>query len=154
MPVSPSLKDAHHIYILPGTPYDYASRNTSSYLAPLHLKKTSQLSAELHGCEVDYSKKVLYVYDQNAARIEAIPNFDWTNKFHGATSIVYFHKGVSYGYVKIAVDWVSHNIYWTDPMFRWIAMQPDFTTQTSRYKIIVKENLEKPFGLAVDPIGG
>ena len=98
----------------------------------------------------------MYMYDQTYARIEAIPHLDWRNEFADVTSVARMHVGVSVGYVKVAVDWVSHNIYWTDPMFRWIAMQPGDPDkiEPSLYKIIVKENLEKPYGLAVDPIGG
>ena len=147
--------DTHHIYLIPGTPYDLA-RNLSYYSPHFHFKKSGQLNAKLHGCKVDYERKVMYMYDESAARIEAIPNFDWSNHFASVTSVVRLHVGVSVGYVKIAIDWVSHNIYWTDPMFRWIAMQPGDpdNIDTSLYKIIVKEDLEKPYGLAVDPFGG
>ena len=119
-------------------------------------KKTGQLSAKLQSCKVDYSKRILYLYDKNYARIEAIPHFDLQNQFADVTHIARVHTGVSVGYVKVAVDWVSHNIYWTDPMFRWIAMQPGDTTKsdtTSLYKIIVKDDLERPYALAVDVPG-
>ena len=98
----------------------------------------------------------MYMYDERVGRIEAVPNFDWTNEFASITSIVRMHVGVSVGDVKLAVDWVSHNIYWTDSMFRWIAMQPGDTANidTSLYKLIVKEDIERPCGLAVDPLGG
>ena len=98
----------------------------------------------------------MYMYDERVARVEAIPNFDWRNQFASITSIVRLHVGVSIGGTRIAVDWVSHNIYWTDPMFRWIAMQPGDTANIDAglYKLIVKEDIEKPNGLAVDPLGG
>ena len=97
----------------------------------------------------------MYMYDERVARIEAIPNFDWRNNFARITKIVRMHIGVSIG-AKIAIDWVSHNIYWTDTMFRWIAMQSGDTTNidSGLYKVIAEDDIEWPCGIAVDPIGG
>ena len=154
VPDIPGLPGAHHIYLIPGTPYDLR-RNTSLYGIYHHFTKTNQPYAKLQSCKVDYARKIFYTYDYQYARIESIPGLDWQNDFASVTSITYLHVGVSRGFVKVAVDWVSHNIYWTDPMFRWIAMQPGEprVTDTSLYKIIVKDDIEKPYALAVDPIG-
>lgn len=147
--------DTYHINIIPGTPYDLA-RNKSLYGKNLGFKKIHEVSARIKSCKVDYSRRILYRYDEFYNTIEALPQFDWQNVFANVTRFIRMHKGVSEGYVKVAVDWVSHNIYWTDPMFRWIAMQPGDTTNsetTSVYKIIVKDELERPYALAVDVPG-
>ena len=154
VPVTTGWPGTHHIYLIPGTPFDLA-RNLSYYSKHYHFNKPDQRAAKLHGCKTDYARKVMYMYDETVGRIEAIPNFDWRNEFAKVTSIVRMHVGVSVGHVKLAVDWVSHNVYWTDPMFRWIAMQPGKTSNidSSLYKLIVKDGLEKPCGIAVDPLG-
>ena len=57
--------------------------------------------------------------------------------------------------LQIAVDWVSHNVYWTDPLMGWIAMQPGGRgTDPTLYKIVVQGDLALPRGIAVDPIAG
>ena len=154
VPDSPGLPGTHHVYMIPGTPYDLA-RNSSLYSIAYQLTKNSQLSAKITSCSMDYSRKIFYFYDYTAARLETIPHFNWENSFSEVTAVTRIHTGVSRGFVKVKVDWASHNVYWTDPLFRWIAMQQGeaFITDTSLYTILVKEELDKPYALAVDPIG-
>ncbi|KAL4234438.1 Transcription activator BRG1 [Mactra antiquata] len=62
------------------------------------------------------------------------------------------YPGFNFG---LAFDWISHNIYWTDPLMGWIAMQPGGAiNDPSQYKVIVSEHLQLPRGIAVDPING
>lgn len=153
----PTAKD---LYMIPGTPYDLARNQTlyediGEFGIPNHM--TTKLI--LQSCKADYSRKILYMYDKaGSAKIVAMSTVNWRNP--SPTKIRQVHTGVSKGNVKVAVDWVSHNIYWTDPLFRWIAMQPgpvnltDYSQDKSLYKIIIKDDLEQPYALAVDAVGG
>ncbi|KAK3083431.1 hypothetical protein FSP39_022421 [Pinctada imbricata] len=60
--------------------------------------------------------------------------------------------GVSEGFGSVAFDWLSENLYWTDSMHDWIAMQPAYTKDESMFKIIVSDGLRQPEGLAIDPL--
>lgn len=66
------------------------------------------------------------------------------------------HIGVSRGTVQLAVDWLSHTVYWTDSVFRWIVAAPGQLDKLENdyFKIIVDKHLDAPDGLALDPING
>jgi hypothetical protein len=65
----------------------------------------------------------------------------------------FIHVGVSRGTVQVAVDWMTHIVYWSDSVFRWIVGAPaDINlVDNDYYKIIVDKHLDAPDGLAVDP---
>ena len=108
--------------------------------------------ANYQTCTVDYDRNIIYLYDSHFTRIDARR----INVLTSSEELVHLQTGVSRAFVNIALDWVSHNIYWTDPMFRWIAMRPGDPdiTDTNMYKLIVKEDLQHPYALAVDSVGG
>lgn len=66
------------------------------------------------------------------------------------------HTAVSKGNIHIAVDWLSHMVYWTDPVFRWIVAAPGKAELVEKgyYKILVRSNINMPTGIAVDPLEG
>lgn len=54
---------------------------------------------------------------------------------------------------KIAIDWVSKNLYYIDPSFRWIIVQPLYAVGSSGRKTLI-EGLISPKAIAVDPLNG
>ena len=57
----------------------------------------------------------------------------------------------------MSVDWRGHNIYWTDSVYGWIAMQKlpaDITRHNSletSFRLVVEKYLHTPTGIAVHP---
>ncbi|KAL3851788.1 hypothetical protein ACJMK2_015497 [Sinanodonta woodiana] len=107
------------------------------------------IRVDFRSVAADYGLKHLYVYDHYTNAIYRDRAF--TISLTGDNAWFAFHSGVSRDFLKLAADWVNHNIYWTDPMFRWIVMQRMDTSDISLYKVIVYENVEAPYGIAVDP---
>ena len=70
-------------------------------------------------------------------------------------SFEFMHEGVSEATVQIALDWLSHTLYWVDPGFGWIAAAPGDPSRIDEdlHKIIIND-LDKPDGLALDPLAG
>ncbi|KAL3891007.1 hypothetical protein ACJMK2_003272 [Sinanodonta woodiana] len=65
-----------------------------------------------------------------------------------------FHRGISRDYVNLAVDWISHNIYWTDASYQWIMIKSLASNDMSMYRVLIHENLAGPRALTLDPMEG
>ncbi|XP_052771262.1 low-density lipoprotein receptor-related protein 5-like isoform X2 [Mya arenaria] len=96
----------------------------------------------------DVNRKKLYAVDRYMAAIYVLSNFT-ADQAISSSSWSLLHTGVSRGSVKLAVDWISNNLYWSDPMYRWIAVQS--LDNYGMFKILFHTNLEFPLGIAVDP---
>lgn len=105
--------------------------------------------------DFDYKQKTVYLYDYHLRSIAIGYNFTASLDVE-RMSFDFMHAGVSRGTVQVAVDWLSHMVYWTDPVFQWILAAPGDPAKVEKdyYKIIHKDHLDKPDGIAVDPLAG
>ena len=71
-------------------------------------------------------------------------------------TLAYLHLGMSKGTIQIKFDWLSQTLYWTDSIFRWVVAVPgqQWKAGLDYYKIIIDDHLDKPDGLAIDPLKG
>lgn len=130
-----------HINLFPGTLYDFET--TYLYMG------LKNVDTQIFSLDVDYTRKSLYIFDRNTGAIFKVEHFDWENNFSNI-SLSITHDGLSRAFARISVDWVADNIYWTDPLFGWIIVQS--ASKQYIYKIIVKDELERPFALVVSPV--
>ena len=65
------------------------------------------------------------------------------------------HEGLSTGDPKIAFDWLSKTLYWTDPLFGWIAAARGDPTRIDKdsFKIIIRD-VHTPLFISLDPLEG
>ncbi|KAL8598847.1 hypothetical protein ACOMHN_015426 [Nucella lapillus] len=77
--------------------------------------------------------------------------------YHGRKGrAVYAHVGTSPLVGHVTVDWLSNNVYWTDPGFGWIGLQAlkeDLSTfgLNANLKVVVSSSLDTPYGITVLP---
>ncbi|KAL3871006.1 hypothetical protein ACJMK2_039031, partial [Sinanodonta woodiana] len=98
----------------------------------------------------DYALQQAYVYDFYSSTIYMDSNFSIGLSRNNKWTPI--HRGLSKDYVKLAVDWINHNIYWTDPHYKWIAVQSLVGNDTSMFRVLIDDNLEAPNALALDPL--
>lgn len=75
------------------------------------------------------------------------PNFSFWQNDVPKCSVV--HDGRTFTIGQIAFDFVSKNMYWSDPHLHWIATAPAYNVNSKLYKVIV--HAYRPIGLALDP---
>ncbi|XP_052238268.1 low-density lipoprotein receptor-related protein 6-like isoform X3 [Dreissena polymorpha] len=111
---------------------------------------TSLRCPNLNPSSISVGRKQLYAANINTRNIE-IYSFD-PERESGIDSCTPFilNSGVPGPNVKIAFDWISNNLYWTDPTFRWIAMIS--VQHEDNYTILIRENIHIPSAIVVDPI--
>ena len=62
------------------------------------------------------------------------------------------YSGISKEVNGIAVDWLSGSLYWTDALYNWISVCD--SQRFDIYRHLVTTGLDKPIGIAVDPVAG
>ncbi|XP_069122406.1 very low-density lipoprotein receptor-like [Argopecten irradians] len=104
-------------------------------------------SADINSMEVNIDDGSIFFLDRASRCI-----YLYSNDTNAVTSI---RCGISQSiYSTIAYDWLGRNIYWTDGFFNWIAVQPVNTNDTSIYRVLIQNNMEKPRAISVDPVTG
>ncbi|XP_045191660.2 prolow-density lipoprotein receptor-related protein 1-like [Mercenaria mercenaria] len=105
--------------------------------------------------DFDYRSKCIYMYDYHLRSIALGCGFNVKLNV-SQMDFAFMHVGVSRGTVQIAVDWLSHTVYWTDSVFRWIVAAPGQKDKIDMdyYKIIEDKHLDAPDGLGIDPLEG
>ena len=65
------------------------------------------------------------------------------------------HEGLSTDAPKIAFDWLSKTLYWTDPLFGWIAAASGDPTRIDKdsFKVLIK-GVHTPLFISLDPLEG
>nr|XP_022324488.1 low-density lipoprotein receptor-related protein 4-like isoform X3 [Crassostrea virginica] len=94
----------------------------------------------------------LYFVEGLSKTILKMENFN-INMNHTDFGYIYMvHSGISYTISsRIAYDHLTGNIYWTDALYNWIAMQPVDANDQSVYRILVSDQISTPGAIAVDP---
>ena len=111
--------------------------------------KAGFITARSHcsAADFDYKNKIMYTADATSGSIIAMQPFTFSHTGSLETQVI--HAGVSHQFMKIAFDWVSNNLYWTDERFGWIIIQA--LDKLNVFKVLLHENIQRPLGIAVDP---
>ena len=100
-------------------------------------------ASRLSAADFDYKRNILYAADTASGTIVTF------QPFTGNLQTQVIHAGVSHMFKKIAFDWVSNNLYWTDERFGWIIIHA--LDKQNVFKVLLHENIQRPLGIAVDP---
>ncbi|XP_062584701.1 low-density lipoprotein receptor-related protein 4-like [Saccostrea cucullata] len=110
-------------------------------------------TTEIVSIATDANDGKIYLLDGNTRSLYKMNNFNvWLND--SSQSITLLHEGISKTSTKLAYDWLTKNIYWTDEYYNWIAVQSTNDSDPSMFRVLVERGLSKPLAIAVDPLVG
>jgi len=118
------------------------------YVSPASSVTYLKTHGEKISCiDIDTANVTVFYLDLTSSCVYALSQFTSTQK------LTNLRCGISNSYrSKIAYDWVTQNMYWSDGIFQWIAVQPLASTDSQMYRIIVRNEITDVSALAVDPI--
>nr|XP_022325254.1 low-density lipoprotein receptor-related protein 4-like [Crassostrea virginica] len=110
-------------------------------------------TTEIVSIATDANDRKIYLLDGNTRSLYKMNNFNvWLND--SSQSITLLHEGISKTSTKLAYDWLTKNIYWTDEYYNWIAVQSTNDSDPSMFRVLIENGLSKPLAIAVDPLVG
>ncbi|KAK3604531.1 hypothetical protein CHS0354_000353 [Potamilus streckersoni] len=108
------------------------------------------ISVYFLGVVADYQSDVLFLYEN----IRSIIYMETNHSQEAIRTWIPIQEGLAGMHTRIAYDWLSKNLYWTDITYGWIGVISPRTDDQRRYRILVHENIQRPHGIALDPIQG
>ncbi|KAH3808195.1 hypothetical protein DPMN_136547 [Dreissena polymorpha] len=103
----------------------------------------------LNPSSISVGRKHLFAANINSNSIEKYYFEPERESGNDSCTPLILNSGVPGPNVKITFDWISNNLYWTDPTFRWIAMIS--VQHEGNYTILIRDNIHIPAAIAVDP---
>lgn len=111
---------------------------------------TYYLIGKIRSIATDPKRKVAFI--ASSLQIQAVHNYSLLKSDSYELSTEFYGKSDDTG--QIAFDYLSNNLYWCDSRLNWVAMKPAYNGNASIYKVVVQDNLNRPEGLALDPVDG
>jgi len=95
---------------------------------------------------MDSKRGFLYVYELNS---QSIYRTDVnTVATAGDVTLSRVCRGMSKNFlIKMAIEWLTGNVYWVDPGFRWLVL---YSSESAHYRFIIHDEMEFPISVAVD----
>ncbi|KAK3600736.1 hypothetical protein CHS0354_017024 [Potamilus streckersoni] len=141
------------VMVTPGNGFDHFYSVPTTQEGTPRLKNIIEyflhFDAKFLNVDGDYALKQAYFYDYKTRTIYKDSTFSIS--LTGDNTMTALHIGLSRSYIRLAVDWISHNVYWTDSRYKWIMVQSPIGNDTSMHRVLIHENLEGPHALVLDP---
>ncbi|XP_033730465.1 low-density lipoprotein receptor-related protein 5-like, partial [Pecten maximus] len=126
--------------------YIYKGDSTSvTKTSPYNFTSLGSSNVQIRSMDVNVANGSIYFFDRISRCIYRLHSVNVENVHCGISSSVF---------TSIAYDWVSGNMYWTDGLFNWIAVQPVDATDKSMFRVIIQDDIENPRAIAVDGVAG
>lgn len=132
-----------HFYLIP---YQFESTELQQGSTDAFKVGFTSTLFQFTAADFDYDRKILYTADIESGQMYKLEPFSWGTK---TVDVTILYSGLSHQYMKIAFDWVSNNLYWTDERFAWIMILS--LARPDAFKVLIHEHVQRPLGIAVDP---
>ena len=108
---------------------------------------------DMRSMRCDPSKHRIIYIDDLDHEIKVLSNFYCKDTTSAKRETI--HQGVSdTSHARLAYDWLTGNMYWSDNQYNWVAMQNvDKSDVTSpSYRSVLHEGVVAPGAIAIDPL--